>query len=161
MVDHELDFGLENSSLMDDLLDEILLDSYEVVFPCKDMNQIDSAEGTDSSAVPTKTRPKQKLGIKFLPNLAILDKGWAGATRGLPRETAIRWLALGLLGALLLNVVRHRAAAGLRALNSSSDGPTDDDLEERRKRREDALTIRHVKTKYADMNARMHKKYQA
>ena len=32
---------------------------------------------------------------------------------------------------------------------------------EERKRREDALTIRHVKTKYADMNARMHKKYQA
>jgi hypothetical protein len=63
---------------MDDLLDEILLDSYEVAFPCKDMNQIDSAEGTDSSAIPTKTRPKQKLGIKFLPNLAILDKGWAG-----------------------------------------------------------------------------------
>ena len=89
------------------------------------------------------------------------DDAVAGATRGLPRETAIRWLALGLLGALLLNVVRHRAAAGLRALNASDGGPTDDDLEERRKRREDALTIRHVKTKYADMNARMHKKYQA
>lgn len=51
----DLDDEGEGGGLMDDLLNEILMGSYEVEFP-----------------------RSGRLGIKFLPNLAILDQGWEG-----------------------------------------------------------------------------------
>ena len=92
------------------------------------------------------------------------DDALADATAHLPRDTAIRWLSLALLAAFLLELVRARAVARLRAARRRSSssggggGAADDDLE---LRRHEEQVITKVRTKYSDMKERMHGKYQA